>query len=76
MYNIVNDAIRSPEYDSGIGCPEDMSENLRAARENGSTVVLVQYLGLTAMAMIGGFAMHPLLIKLTAVTWGLEPSVS
>ena len=37
---------------------------------------MLQYLGLSALAMVVGYASHPMLLKVTAVTWGVRPTDS
>lgn len=37
---------------------------------------LVLYLGLSVLAAVAGYLMHPMLLKLTAEIFGIKPSVS
>ena len=49
---------------------------MKDRREYNSTLTLIQYLGLSFTSMVVGFWAHPTLLRLTAVTWGVEPQDS
>lgn len=46
------------------------------APDNNSQLFLVLYLGMSAISMVGGYALHPWLLQLTAMFWGVRPSDS